>query len=66
MRTTITIDDDLMERAIELSGQTERSAVIREGLETLVRVQSARRLAALAGSDPLASSAPRRREHQES
>ena len=61
MRTTVTIDDDLLARAAELTGVTERTALLREGLETLIRVESARRLAALGGSDPQAEAAPRRR-----
>lgn len=47
MRTTITIDDALYARAAELTGVTEKSALLRDGLETLIRVESARRLAAL-------------------
>lgn len=61
MRTTVTIDDGLLERAAALTGLTERTALLREGLETLIRVESAKRLAALGGSDPKASPAPRRR-----
>lgn len=61
MRTTVTIDDDLFARASELTGVTERSALLRDALETLVRVESARRLAALGGRDRKASAAPRRR-----
>ena len=61
MRTTVTLDDDLIVRARALTGVTETSALVREGLKTLIRVESARRLAALGGSDPKASSAPRRR-----
>ena len=61
MRTTVTIDDDLLDRAAELTGVTERTALLRKGLETLIRVESARRLAALGGSDPKAEAAPRRR-----
>jgi Arc/MetJ family transcription regulator len=61
MRTTVTIDDDLLDRAAQLTGVTERTALLREGLETLIRVESARRLAALGGSDPKAEAAPRRR-----
>lgn len=61
MRTTVTLDDELMARAVELTGVSERSALLRQGLETLIRVESARRLAALGGSDPQATSAPRRR-----
>ncbi len=63
MRTTVTIDDDLLERAAELTGMTERTALLREGLETLIRVESAKRLAALGGSDTKASAAPRRRNN---
>lgn len=61
MRTTVTIDDELWAKASKLAGVTERSALIRVGLETLVRVESARRLAALGGSDQQATAAPRRR-----
>lgn len=61
MRTTVTLDDDLIARARALTGVTETSALVREGLETLIRVESARRLVALGGTDPKASSAPRRR-----
>ena len=59
MRTTVTIDDDLLERAAELTGVRERAALLREGLELLIRVESGKRLAALGGSDP-AARAPRR------
>lgn len=62
MRTTVTIDDELLAKAVELTGVTERSTLLRHGLETLIRVESARRLAALGGSDDQASAAPRRHE----
>lgn len=62
MRTTVTIDDELLARASELTGETERSALLRAGLATLIRVESARRLAALGGSDEQATGAPRRRD----
>ena len=61
MRTTVTIDDELIARAIELTGVTERSALLRAGLEALIRAESARRLAALGGTDAAAASPPRRR-----
>lgn len=61
MRTTVTIDDALVARASELSGVFERSALMRHALETLVRVEAARRLAALGGADRSAVAAPRRR-----
>ena len=61
MRTTVTLDDDLLERAAALTGIVERGALLRSGLETLIRIESGRRLAALGGSDHAAASAPRRR-----
>lgn len=61
MRTTVTLDDAVVARAAELTGISETSALVRAGLETLVRVESARRLAALGGTDPGASAGPRRR-----
>lgn len=62
MRTTVTIDDDLLARASELTGITERSTLLRDGLKALIRVESSRRLAALGGSDAAATPAPRHRE----
>lgn len=62
MRTTITLDDDLLARAQALAGPKERSALLREALEALVQRESARRLAALGGSEPqLEPELPRRR-----
>jgi Arc/MetJ family transcription regulator len=61
MRTTVTIDDALLAKAAELTGVKERSTLLRDGLLALVRVESARRLAALGGTDPQAAAAPRRR-----
>jgi len=61
MRTTVTIDDALLAKAVELTGTTEKSALLRDGLQTLIRVESARRLTALGGTDPDAAAAPRQR-----
>lgn len=61
MRTTVTLDDEIVEKARELTGVSETSALVRAGLEALVRVESARRLAALGGSDPDAEAPARRR-----
>jgi Arc/MetJ family transcription regulator len=60
MRTTLILDPALVERAAKLSGITEKTAVVRAGLEALIARESARRLAALGGSDSRAR-APRRR-----
>lgn len=61
MRTTVTIDDALLAKAAELTGVSENVALLRQGLETLIRVESGRRLAALGGTDRHAKAAPRRR-----
>jgi len=61
MRTTVTLDDAMLATASELTGIKETSALVRDGLETLIRVESAKRLAALGGFDPEASVPPRRR-----
>ena len=62
MRTTVTLDDDLLARAEELTGIRERSALIRNAVELLVRIESGRQLAALGGSDQAAEAAPRIRK----
>ena len=61
MRTTITIDDDLLEQAASLTRIGERRALIREALRALIERESARRLARLGGSQPDLEPAPRRR-----
>jgi Arc/MetJ family transcription regulator len=61
MRTTITLDDDLLERAAELTGITEKSALMREALTALIQREAARRLARLGGSSPDLQDIPRRR-----
>ena len=62
MRTTVTLDDDLLARAEELTGIRERSALIREAVELLVRIETGRQLAALGGSDQAVEAAPRSRK----
>jgi Arc/MetJ family transcription regulator len=61
MRTTLNIDDDLLQRARDLSGVQEKTALIREGLKALIERESARRLARLGGSEPQLEPIPRRR-----
>ena len=63
MRTTITIDDELFEKALGLAepGQ-DKNDLVRECVRTFVRVQAARRLAALGGEVPEMRLPPRRRE----
>jgi len=61
MRTTLAIDDALLESAMKLTGLTERTAVVREGLKALIEREAARRLARLGGSEPTLQMVPRRR-----
>jgi len=52
MRTTIALDDELVERAQEFTGIAEKSALIRAALKALIQQEAARRLAALGGTMP--------------
>ncbi len=61
MRTTLNIDDALLEKARQLSGMREKTAVVHAGLQALIARKSAQRLAALGGSEPKARRIPRRR-----
>ena len=51
MRTTINIDDDLLKKARELTGINEKTALVRRGLEALIALESAKRLAKLGGTE---------------
>jgi Arc/MetJ family transcription regulator len=61
MRTTINLDEALLDEAQRITGLTERTALIREGLKALIERESARRLARLGGSEPQVKPIPRRR-----
>lgn len=66
MRTTITIDDDLYAKALAMAGpDCNKADVVREAMQTYVRVQAAQRLAALGGSQPDSEAPPRRRQAPE-
>ena len=60
-RTTLIIDDELLEEARKLTGLDEKTAVVHEGLRALIRRESARQLAELGGSQPNLKPIPRRR-----
>jgi Arc/MetJ family transcription regulator len=62
MRTTINLDDELIQKAADLTGRRERSALVRLGLEALIARESGRRLARLGGTDPEATAGPRGRQ----
>jgi Arc/MetJ family transcription regulator len=60
MRTTIVLDDELLEKAQTLTNLKEKSALIREALKALIERESARRLASLGGIAPDLQPIPRR------
>lgn len=61
MRTTLSLDDDLLNQAQLMTGLKEKSALMREALKALIERESARRLARLGGTEPGLEAAPRRR-----
>jgi Arc/MetJ family transcription regulator len=62
MRTTVTIDDELYQRAIEVADPTmDKADLFREAVKLFVRVRAANRLAALGGKTPEMAVIPRRR-----
>ena len=61
MRTTVTIEDSLYEKALEVADPTmDRADIFLEAMKTFVRVQAAKRLAALGGARPDMQDIPRR------
>jgi len=63
MRTTVTLDDALYEQALEMADPgMDKADLFREAVKTFVRVQAAKRLAALGGVAPDMQEVPRRRE----
>lgn len=52
MRTTLNIDDQLLDEAQRVTGMSEKTSLVREGLRALIERESARRLARLGGSEP--------------
>jgi Arc/MetJ family transcription regulator len=61
MRTTLALDDALLEKAVFYTGVQEKSALVREALKALIEREAARRLADLGGTEPGAKYIPRRR-----
>jgi len=61
MRTTLNIDDELLQLAAKLTGIKEKTSLVRLGLQALIALESARRLAALGGSEKGLRSIRRRR-----
>ena len=61
MRTTLNIDTTLIREAQKLTGVSEKTALVRMGLEALIARESARRLASLGGTEKQLGTIPRRR-----
>ena len=61
MRTTLNIEDQLLKQASLLTGISEKTALIKAGLQALVALESSKRLARLGGTQKLLKSIPRRR-----
>ncbi len=64
MRTTLNIEDALVEQAAKLTGVKEKTSLVRLGLEALIARESARRLAKLGGTERDLRMPPRRRPRQ--
>ena len=60
MRTTLNIDDQLLDEAQRITGISEKASLVREGLRALIERKSTRRLARLGGSEPQLELVPRR------
>ena len=52
MRATVALDDELVNKARELSGLTERTALLRAALKALIHIEASRRLSAVGGTEP--------------
>jgi Arc/MetJ family transcription regulator len=61
MRTTLNIDEQILKKASKLTGISEKTALVKLGLEALIAIESAKRLAALGGSEKDLKNIPRRK-----
>jgi predicted nucleic acid-binding protein/Arc/MetJ family transcription regulator len=61
MRTTLNIEDELLDKASKLTGISEKTSLVRLGLEALIARESGRRLAKLGGTEKKLEAIPRRR-----
>lgn len=61
MRTTLNIEDTLLDKAAKLTGIKEKTSLVRLGLEALIAKESGRRLASLGGTEKDLEKIPRRR-----
>ena len=61
MRTTLNIEDELLDKAARLTGIEEKTSLVRLGLEALIARESSKRLAKLGGTEKKLKRIPRRR-----
>jgi Arc/MetJ family transcription regulator len=61
MRTTLNIEDNLLDKAAQLTGIKEKTALVKLGLEALIARESARRLARLGGTQKQLQAIPKRK-----
>jgi Arc/MetJ family transcription regulator len=61
VRTTLNIEDNLLEKAARLTGITEKTSLVRLGLQALIAKESSKRLAGLGGTEKGLKMIPRRR-----
>ena len=61
MRTTLNIEDNLIDKATKITGIKEKTALVKLGLEALIARESARRLAKLGGTQKQLQEIPRRK-----
>jgi len=61
MRTTLNIEDELLDKAEKLTGIKEKTSLVRLGLQALIAMESSKRLAKLGGTEKKLEMIPRRR-----
>jgi len=61
MRTTLNIEDELLEKASKLTGINEKTSLVRRGLESLIAIENGKRLSSLGGAEKGLKTIPRRR-----
>jgi len=61
MRTTLNLDDGLLDETRRVTGIQEKTVLAHRGLEKLIARESAHALAALGGASPKLRTIPRRR-----
>lgn len=64
VRTTLNIEDDLLDKATKLTGIKEKTSLVRLGLQALIARESGKRLAKMGGTEKGLDVIPRRRSQR--